>query len=74
MKILLPVEYREQLGIRGKTNFEFLTDRPKSLAYFLAANITCENCLISKYCKDNFKEWADCEDVWMKWLLKETNK
>ena len=43
MKSLLPEEAREQLGIRGKTKFEFLTDRPKSLAYFLAANITCEN-------------------------------
>ena len=71
MKILVPEEAREKLGIRRKTNFEHLTRRPESLALFMEANVTCERCLISKYCKDNFKVGNDCDDVWLKWLLKE---
>lgn len=68
MKILLPEEAREQLGIRRETRFEVLTQNPKDMAFLMACNVTCEYCSIQRYCKENLKEDDDCQDIWLKWL------
>lgn len=55
-----------------QTRFDFLTDKPETLAGWLAANVRCEHCLIykdcNKYCKKNLKGNTDCRDVWEMWL------
>ena len=59
-------------GHGRQTRFDFLTDKPKTLASWLEANVRCEHCQIYKYCKKNIKADEDCEDVWEKWLKQES--
>ena len=55
------------------TNFEWITQTPKDLAWFFATNVMCEHCDLQKYCKQNLKEDDDCQDVWLKWLNEQVN-
>ena len=52
-----------------KTNFEKVTASPKDLAFFIACNVKCDDCIISAFCKKNIIEDDDCQDIWLKWLI-----
>ena len=79
MKILLPEEAREQLGIRRQTNFSRITQSPEALAKWVC-EITdfcdrgCSRCPIQKQCLYDCDGAgnSDKEEMLVWWLKQES--